>query len=173
MIYCDFIAMKTLLSLACMALPLVAQEPVRYVVSFPNAAHHEAEVRATFAGVRQPVLEVLISRSSPGRYSLHEFPKNVYNLKATDGQGHALPISQPFDYQWNVSGHKGTVVVEYTVYGDRADGTFDGIDTTHAHLNMPATFAYAQGEAAANRQSGKWQRMYHFRAKAEVVLHAR
>ncbi len=137
--------MKTLLCALWATLPILAQEPVRYSVSFPNAAHHEAEVRATFTGVRQPVLEVLISRSSPGRYSLHEFPKQVYNLKATDGQGHALTVTQPFDYQWNVSGHKGTVVVEYTVFGDRADGTFDGIDTTHAHLNMPATFAYAHG----------------------------
>jgi predicted metalloprotease with PDZ domain len=137
--------MKILLCAVCAMLPLFAQEPVRYAISFPNAAHHEAEVRATFSGVRQPVLEVLISRSSPGRYSLHEFPKQVYNLKATDGQGHALTVSQPFDYQWSVSGHKGTVVVEYTVFGDRADGTFDGIDTTHAHLNMPATFAYAHG----------------------------
>jgi len=102
-------------------------------------------VRTTFSGVRQPVLEVLVSRSSPGGYTLHEFPKNVYNFKATDGQGHALTVTQPFDYQWNISGHKGTVVVEYTVFGDRADGTFDGIDTTHAHLNMPATFAYAHG----------------------------
>jgi predicted metalloprotease with PDZ domain len=137
--------MKTIACLVFAALPLLAQEPVRYAVSFANAAHHEAQVRATFSGVRQPVLEVLISRSSPGRYSLHEFPKNVYNFKATDGQGHALTIAQPFDYQWNIAGHKGTVVVEYTVFGDRADGTFDGIDTTHAHLNMPATFAYAHG----------------------------
>jgi predicted metalloprotease with PDZ domain len=137
--------MRTLVCLICSVLPLLAQEPVRYAVSFPNAAHHEAEVRATFSGVRQPVLEVLFSRSSPGRYSLHEFPKNVYNFKATDGQGHALAVSQAFDYQWNVTGHKGTVVVEYTVFGDRADGTFDGIDATHAHLSMPATFAYAHG----------------------------
>ena len=137
--------MKTLLFLVCGAIPLVAQEPVHYVISFPNAVHHEAQVRATFTGVRQPVLEVLISRSSPGRYSLHEFPKQIYNFKATDGQGHALTVSQPFDYQLNVTGHKGTVVVEYTVFGDRADGTFDGIDATHAHLNMPATFAYAHG----------------------------
>jgi predicted metalloprotease with PDZ domain len=142
--------MKTLLclaftSLAFTALPLLGQEPVRYAVSFPNAAHHEAEVRATFSGIRQPVLEVLVSRSSPGRYTLHEFPKNVYNFKATDGHGHALAVTQPFDYQWNIAGHKGTVVVEYTVFGDRTDGTFDGIDTTHAHLNMPATFAYAHG----------------------------
>jgi hypothetical protein len=60
--------MRTLVYLACATLPLLAQEPVRYAVSFPNAIHHEAEVRATFTGARQPVLEVLISRSSPGRY---------------------------------------------------------------------------------------------------------
>ena len=137
--------MRTLFCLALAALPLVGQEPVRYAVSFPHAAHHEAEVRATFSGVRQPVLEVLISRSSPGRYVLHEFPKNIYNFRASDGQGHALPVTQPYAYQWNVAGHKGTVVVEYTVYGDRADGTYDGIDTTHAHLNLPATLAWAHG----------------------------
>ena len=44
-----------------------------------------------------------------------------------------------------VAGHKGTVVVEYTLFGDRADGTYDGIDATHAHLNMPATFVWAHG----------------------------
>ena len=94
MIYCPSPPMRTLLCLVFTALALPAQEPVRYALSFPNAVHHEAEVRATFTGVRQPTLEVLISRSSPGRYSLHEFPKNVYNLKATDGPGsppHGVP----------------------------------------------------------------------------------
>ena len=137
--------MKTLASLVFAALPLLAQEPVRYAVSFPNAAHHEAQVRATFSGVKQPVLEVLVSRSSPGRYTLHEFPKNVYNFSASDGQGHPLAVSQPSPYQWNVSGHKGTVVVEYTLFGDRADGTYAGIDSTHAHLNPPAALVWARG----------------------------
>jgi len=137
--------MKLCVFLSFLALPLLAQEPVRYEIRFPNAIHHEAEVRATFSAVRQTVLEVLMSRSSPGRYALHEFPKNVYNFKATDGQGHALDISQPSPYQWNVSGHKGTVIVEYTVFGDRADGTYAGIDTTHAHLNLPATLVWAHG----------------------------
>lgn len=127
------------------ALPLLAQEPVRYELRFPNAAHHEAEVRATFAGVREPVLEVIMSRSSPGRYALHEFAKNVYNFRASDGQGRTLQIARPSPYQWNVSGHKGTVVVEYTLFGDRADGTYNGIDLTHAHLNLPATVVWAHG----------------------------
>ena len=137
--------MRHLAILTILALPAFAQEPVRYEVRFPNASHHEAEVRATFSGVRQPVLEVLMSRSSPGRYALHEFPKNVYNVKTSDGQGRPLEFARPSPYQWNVSGHKGTVVVEYTVFGDRADGTYDGIDSTHAHLNLPATLVWAHG----------------------------
>src|ERR1035441_3304738 len=35
--------------------------------------------------------------------------------------------------------------MEYTVFGDRADGTYDGIDPTHAHLNPPATLMWAHG----------------------------
>jgi len=137
--------MKVCFFLIVLALPLLAQEPVRYELKFPNAVHHESEVKVTFTGVKQPVLEVMMSRSSPGRYALHEFPKNVYNVKATDGQGHALDVSRPSPYQWNVTGHKGTVVMEYTVYGDRADGTYAGIDGTHAHLNLPAVLMWAHG----------------------------
>ena len=94
MIYCPFIAMKTL-DLRCFRRRCRCWPRNRSATNcrFPNAAHHEAEVRATFSGVRQPVLEVLMSRSSPGRYSLHEFPKNVYTLRASDGQGHALVVT--------------------------------------------------------------------------------
>ena len=137
--------MKISLCIAFLALPLLAQEPVRYELSFPNAAHHEAEIRATFSGVRQPVLELVMSSSSPGRYAVHEFAKNVYNLRASDGQGHALTVAKVSPSRWDVSGYKGTVVVEYTLFGDRADGTYDGIDPTHAHLNMPATVIWAHG----------------------------
>ena len=36
----------------------------------------KAEIRATFSGVRQPVLELVMSSSSPGRYAVPEFAKN-------------------------------------------------------------------------------------------------
>ena len=91
-----------------------AQAPVRYEISFPNAVHHEAQVRATFSDVKQPVLDVVMSRSSPGRYALHEFAKNVYGVRVTDGEGHELTVDRADPYSWRVSGHKGTVVVEYT-----------------------------------------------------------
>jgi hypothetical protein len=97
------------------------------------------------SGLPARPLELRMSRSSPGRYALHEFAKNVYAVKAVDSRGRALRVSRPNPHQWNVAGHDGTVTVTYTLFGDRADGTYAGIDLTHAHLNMPATFMWARG----------------------------
>ncbi|HEY0810386.1 MAG TPA: PDZ domain-containing protein [Longimicrobiales bacterium] len=127
------------------ALQQAAQRPeVQYEISFANAAHHEANVSVTYTGLSARPLELRMSRSSPGRYALHEFAKNVYDVKAVDAAGKALEITRPNEHQWNVSGHSGSVRVTYTLYADRADGTYSGIDRTHAHLNMPATFMFAR-----------------------------
>ena len=123
-----------------------AQSRIEYEISFPNSAHHEAEVTAVFIGApSDKPLEARMSRTSPGRYALHEFAKNVYNVKAFDEKGAPLTITRPNPYQWNVSDHKGTVRVTYTLFADHASGTYSGIDNTHAHLNMPATFMWARG----------------------------
>ena len=124
---------------------LLARPPIRYEIAFPNRAHHEAEVTVVFDGLMPGTLEVRMSRSSPGRYSLHEFAKSVYGVSAVDRDGEPLEIERPDPHQWNVSGHSGYVRMSYTLYGDRADGTYAGIDRTHAHLNMPATFVWARG----------------------------
>jgi predicted metalloprotease with PDZ domain len=124
---------------------LQAQTDTRYTVSFPNLVHHEAQVTAVFSGIQFQVLEVRMARSSPGRYALHEFAKNVYAVKAENSKGQELPVTRPNPYQWNVSGHDGTVKITYTLFADHADGTYAAIDETHAHLNAPATFMYAHG----------------------------
>ncbi len=141
---------RHLLALAItLALPATARaqsaDTTRYEIAFPNAVHHEAEVTVEFRGVPAGPLELRMSRSSPGRYALHEFAKNVYAVRAADSRGRALTITRPNPHQWNVSGHDGTVVVKYTLFGDRVDGTYTAIDGTHAHLNMPATFMWARG----------------------------
>jgi predicted metalloprotease with PDZ domain len=136
--------LRLALYFAFLGLSLAAQDTVRYELRFPNAVHHEAEVRATFLGVRGRMLEVVMSRSSPGRYALHEFEKNVYNVRAADAAGKRLNVTRPNPYQWNIDVSGGTVIVDYTLFGDRADGTYDAIDSSHAHLNPPATFAWAR-----------------------------
>ena len=114
-----------------------------YSISFENAVHHEAFVEATFSNLESKVLELRMSRTSPGRYALHEFAKNVYGVKAVDSKGNILPVTRPNPYQWNVSNHDGTVKVTYILYANRGGGTYSQVDETHAHLNIPATFMYA------------------------------
>ena len=119
--------------------------PVSYTISFENAVHHEAVVTVRFREVAQETLEVRMSRSSPGRYAQMEFSRNVYNFRAYDGRGRQLTVTRPDPHQWDIAGHDGTVEIRYTLYGDYGNGTFNGIDASHAHLNMPATFAWARG----------------------------
>src|SRR5712671_7767692 len=118
---------------------------VSYDVSFPNAAHHEARVIATFSGIpRGKVLQVRMSRSSPGRYAETAFAKNVYDVTATGGDGKPAVVTRPDADGWDVAGHDGTVRILYTVWGDRIDGTYLSVDHFHAHMNMPATFMWAR-----------------------------
>jgi len=83
-------------------------------------------------------------RSSPGRYAIHEFAKNVYNVKATNSKGEVLEITRENPYEWIVEKHDGTVNVSYTIFANRGGGTYAQIDETHAHLNIPATFMFAE-----------------------------
>jgi len=114
-----------------------------YSISFDNAVHHEAAVGVIFQNIETDTLEVRMSRSSPGRYALHEFAKNVYDFKATDGDGKLLNVYRKDPYSWFVYGHNGTVNIGYTLFANHGDGTYSQVDETHAHLNMPATFMYA------------------------------
>lgn len=122
-----------------------ARAPVIYKVSFATPEHHVAHVEATWTNLPQGILQARMSRSSPGRYAVHEFAKNVFDVHAFSGSGTELKITRPNPYEWDVAGHDGTVRMDYAIYGDYVDGTYLGIDLQHAHLNMPATFMWARG----------------------------
>lgn len=119
-----------------------AQPSTTYTISFENAVHHEAEITATFTNLTEELVEFRMSRTSPGRYALHEFVKNVYAVKVTDGKGNQLEPTRPDPYSWHVNGHDGTIKVSYTLFANHGDGTYAQIDETHAHLNIPPTFMY-------------------------------
>jgi predicted metalloprotease with PDZ domain len=122
-----------------------AQTAVAYRFSFPEAAHHLMQVEATFTTVPAGPLELRMSRSSPGRYALHEFAKNVFDVRITDEAGKELVVMRPNPHEWDVTGHSGTVRVTYKVFGDRLDGTYLAIDSSHAHINMPSAIMWARG----------------------------
>lgn len=121
-----------------------------YEISFDNAVHHEAVIQATFPNLTSDTVEFRMSRTSPGRYALHEFAKNVYGFEATDSKGNALTVIRPNPYAWEVSGHDGTINIKYILFANRGGGTYSQVDETHAHLNIPATFMFSP-ELSARR----------------------
>ena len=127
------------------ALPLRAAAPVAYRFTFPSPEHHWMQVEATYPDLPSGPLDLRMSRSSPGRYSLHDFAKNVYDVEAVGADGARLAITRPDPYGWTVADHPASVTVRYKVFGDRVDGTYLAIDRTHAHINMPAAILFARG----------------------------
>ncbi len=119
-----------------------AQVSSYYTISFENAVHHEAFIEAEFKYLKNEEVIFRMSRSSPGRYALHEFAKNVFDVKATNSKGNPLTITRPDPYSWKTSGHDGSIKISYRLFANHGDGTYAQVDETHAHLNIPATFMY-------------------------------
>jgi predicted metalloprotease with PDZ domain len=119
--------------------------PVEYTLSFPAPEHRWMQVEVRFANVPAGPLQVRMARTSPGRYALHEFAKNVFDVAIAGGKGQRLTATRPDPHQWDVAGHDGTVVFSYKVFGDRTDGTYLGINEVHAHINIPAALMFARG----------------------------
>jgi predicted metalloprotease with PDZ domain len=143
----------TLIIFLSLAITLNAQQPIQYTISFENAVHHEANVTAYFSNLNttEP-LTVRMSRSSPGRYATHEFGKNIYDIKAYNTDGAEIVINQIDGDVYEVPKHQNSVKIVYTLFGNWVDGTYAGIDSKHAHLNIPATFLWSpqhQNEAIA------------------------
>ena len=118
---------------------------VLYELSFPEAEHRWMQVEVTVGGLGAEPLSMRMSTTSPGRYARHEFAKNVFEVRAFDGNGNELDPVRSEMARWDVAGHNGTVRFTYRIFGDRVDGTYLGIDATHAHLNMPASLMWGAG----------------------------
>jgi len=125
--------------------PSSAAEAVRYRFSFPEPSQQWMQVDATFADLTEAPLQLRISRSSPGRYAIHDFAKNVYDVHAYGSSGRELRFERPDDAGWTIAAHPASVTIKYKVYGNRLDGTYLAIDSSHVHINMPAAIMWARG----------------------------
>ena len=121
------------------------EDAIAYRFSFPEPAHRWMQVEARFPHLGSAPLELRMSRSSPGRYSLHDFAKNVYDVRAFDANGGEIALTRPDPYGWTAVRHPAEVTVRYLIFGDRVDGTYLAVDETHAHVNMPAVIMWAHG----------------------------
>lgn len=122
-----------------------AQSPIVYTLDLGNIHHHELGVEITFPALPPQPLVLRMPTASPGRYAEHNFAKNVYDVTATDAAGNAISVQRSGLNEWAIADHGGTATVRYTLYANRADGTYSKVDNRKLHLNMPATFAYGVG----------------------------
>jgi predicted metalloprotease with PDZ domain len=126
---------------------LAAQQPAElvYRLSFPAPQHRWLEVNVEFSDLMNEPLQVRMSSASPGRYARHEFSKNIIDIAFTGAEGSMVIVEQRGAAHWEVKDHEGAVYVQYRIFGDRIDGTYFGVDSTHAHLNLPSILLWAEG----------------------------
>jgi len=92
---CTVIAIATPASMRAQSAASPATAPITYQVTFPEAAHHVMQVDVTFRGVGSQPLDVRMSRSSPGRYAVSEFAKNVFLVEAYNSSNQKLTYTRP------------------------------------------------------------------------------
>lgn len=138
------IRLSVLTTLIFISATLFAQDPIQYHVNLDNVQHHEIDITIDFPSLPQKALVVHMPTASPGRYAIHNFAKNVYNIKATDSEGKSLAVHKKLADEWEIAGHDGHITFQYTLFANRADGTYAGIDNRKVHMNMPATYAYGK-----------------------------
>jgi len=80
-----------------------AAAPIAYRISIPEPQHHWLQVEASFVDLPSSALELRMSVSSPGRYSLHDFAKNVYDVHVMDGDGRELGVTRGDPSGWTVA----------------------------------------------------------------------
>lgn len=122
---------------------LASAQTIDYTVSIPAPEQRWLQVDVRFPSRAGSPLEVRMARSSPGRYAAHEFGKNVYMFEAHGDGDTTLTTELLSPAQWRVMPTGNAVHVRYRLFADRVDGTYSAVDGTHAHLNVPATFAWA------------------------------
>jgi predicted metalloprotease with PDZ domain len=118
------------------------QDTISYTVSFANAIHHEATISIELKNTTARSVKAIMSKSSPGRYAIHNFGKNIYLVNAFDGDGSRLSVQRIEPDVWMVPEVNGDLKITYTLYANHADGTYSGIDSDFALLNMPSSLMW-------------------------------
>ena len=90
------VGVAVVFALAAARGPLAAGDPTgasEYRLSVPAPDQHWLGVELTLTDLPAVPLELHMSRSSPGRYALHNFISAVSNLEALDAAGRPLAVT--------------------------------------------------------------------------------
>ena len=137
--------LKLLLSVFLLAAAAaVAQEPVRYVVQFPEPHTHYLEVEASLpAGT--PEVEVFMAVWTPGSYLVREYARHVEGFSAEAG-GQALRWEKTSKNRWKIqAGGAPRIGLRYRVYANEMTVQGNFVDASFAMLNGAPNFVTLVG----------------------------
>lgn len=125
---------------ALLALPALAQEPVRYTLSFPAPHTHYLEVSATVPVAKTPV-DLFMAVWTPGSYMVREYAKDVESFEARTPDGGVLAWEKTRKNRWRVqSAGAKTIEVRYKVYAHNSSVQGNWVDAGFAMLNGAPNF---------------------------------
>ncbi len=113
----------------------LSQAQVRYTVT-PMTAANRLKVSMAFEA-KAGAIELQMPNWSPGAYILGYPGRNVADLKMADRNGTTVSFAHPADNSWTATVGTGTLMVEYTVPNNFADGAM--------HYSGPTTYLYIVG----------------------------
>lgn len=122
-----------------------AEEPIRYVVRFPQPHTHYLEVTASVPAGR-PEVELSMAVWTPGSYLIREYPRFVEAFDARDTRGNALRWEKTRKNRWRVyAGDSPAIEVRYKVYAREMAVQGNWVDSSFAMLNGAPTFLTLAG----------------------------
>lgn len=123
-----------------------ASAPLEYAVSIPDPASQYVHVAMAVDAPRGRKTRVAMPAWAPGSYLVRDFAKHVYDVRATDGRGRALPVSRIDKQTWEVDHRGRDFTITYLVFAAEVSVRTSHIDDRHASLIGTSVFMYLPGD---------------------------
>ncbi len=132
---CIFAALFSMPGLA------VADEQVKYKLTFPKHENHYVQVEASFRDCG-PQQQVFMPVWTPGSYLIREYARHVDSVEASDAKGTKLAIKKVNKNRWQVdnSEKQSSFTVRYRIYCNELSVRTNFVDSQFALLNGAAVF---------------------------------
>ncbi len=116
--------------------------PIRYRVSFREAASHQIEVEVQIPTDGLAELRLMMPVWTPGSYLIREYPRQVERIVARDGlTDELLSIHKVSKNQWSVGcAGRSEIVVRYSLYCREMSVRTNWVERDFAFITGAATF---------------------------------
>ena len=115
---------------------------ISYLVTFPEAQAHYADVEMNISGLNQNTLDLKMPVWTPGSYLIREFSKNVESFSASS-DGNLLTAIKTTKNCWHIQTEDlASITVVYRVYCFEISVRTSFVDASHGFLSTTGIFMY-------------------------------